>query len=71
MVKYRELEDLVRVDKVLVYEERQRTIFVLHRGKEIMIPKSQIAATSDVQGEGDSGILVIPRWLARDRGMLS
>lgn len=70
MAKYTKLENLVEIEGVSVYEERRRSIFVTYRDKEIMIPKSQIGATSEVQGDGDSGVLVIPRWLAEDRGML-
>jgi len=70
MARYKKLEDLVEIEGVEVYNERPRSIFITYRDNDIMIPKSQVGATSEVQGEGDSGVLVIPRWLAKDRGML-
>jgi len=36
---------------------------------EHCIPKSQIMDGSEVEGKGDEGELVIPKWLALDRGL--
>jgi len=70
-MRYREKRDLIEIENVLVVEEREKSLLVLYEGGEILIPKSQISDMSEVQGNGDKGVLVIPRWLARDRGMLS
>lgn len=69
-MRYREKRDLVEVEDVLVIEEREKSLLVLYEGEEILIPRSQISDTSEVQGDGDEGVLVIPRWLANDRDML-
>jgi hypothetical protein len=63
-------EDLVEVEVEEVKWDRPKSLIVVFDGEEILIPKSQIGETSEVWAEGDSGTLVIPRWLARDRGML-
>lgn len=34
------------------------------------VPKSQICDESEVWETGDSGILVIPEWLAEEKGMV-
>lgn len=69
-MRYREKKDLVEIEDVLVIEEREKSLLVLYEGEEVLIPRSQISDTSEVQGEGDEGLLVIPKWLARDRNMI-
>ena len=69
-MRYREKKDLVEIEDVLVIEEREKSLLVLYEGEEVLIPRSQISDTSEVQGDGDEGVLVIPRWLARDRDMV-
>lgn len=39
-------------------------------GDEIWIPKSQIAAESDVQGAHDKGTLIVKEWIAREKGLI-
>jgi hypothetical protein len=70
-MRYREKRDLIEIENVLVVEEREKSLLVLYEGEEILIPKSQISDMSEVQGNGDKGVLIIPRWLANDRDMLS
>jgi len=36
----------------------------------VWIPKSQIMEWSEVWGEGDSGVLVIPEWLALEKALI-
>lgn len=60
----------VEIDDVRVIRELERSIIVDYEGEELVIPKSQISSESEVQGEGDEGTLVIPKWLAEDRDML-
>lgn len=38
--------------------------------KPVWIPKSQIDDASEVREKGDEGELVIPEWLAQDRGLI-
>ena len=71
MVQFTRKKDLVEIENVRVIEERLRSIVIKHKDHEVIIPKSQIGETSEVQGEEDEGVLVIPRWLAMDRGMIS
>ena len=63
-------EDLVEVEIEEVKWDRPKSLVVIFEGEEVLIPKSQIGEFSEVREEGDSGTLVIPRWLARDRGMI-
>lgn len=69
MVQFIEKKDLVEVENIRVIAERERSIIIDWKGQEVLIPKSQIGESSAVQGDGDVGVLVIPRWLARDRGL--
>ncbi len=36
--------------------------------EEFWVPLSQIDVTSEVQDEGDTGTLVVSKWLAEQRG---
>ena len=38
--------------------------------KEAWIPQSLIDDDSEVYKEGDEGILIIPEWLALDKGLI-
>jgi hypothetical protein len=58
----------VEVDAVTV--ETDKAILCLVGTKEVWIPKSQIDNSSEVQGEGDDGTLVIPEWLAIEKGLV-
>lgn len=69
-MSYDDGNEMVGIDDVLVVRELERSIVVQYEGEELIIPKSQIGIDSEVQGEGDEGRLVIPQWLAEDRGML-
>ena len=44
-----------------------------HCGVQVWIPKSQICDESDLAsncGVGDEGVLIIPEWLAIDKGLV-
>lgn len=62
--------EFVEVEDVVVLRELEKSIIVDYCGEEVVIPKSQIDEDSEVQGEGDEGTLIIPRWLAREREMI-
>ncbi len=70
MARFTRKKDLVEVVVEEVKWEREKSLIVIIGGEEVLIPRSQIGSTSEVQAEGDSGKLVIPRWLAADRGLL-
>jgi len=57
----------IEVDDVIV--ETDKAILCLVGKKEVWIPKSQIDDSSDVQGKGECGTLVIPEWLANEKGL--
>jgi hypothetical protein len=58
----------VEVDEVEI--ETEKAIMVSDGYKNVWIPRSQIADTSEVQGKGDRGNLRIPEWLAKDKGLI-
>jgi len=62
--------NLVWVDVDEVKAETASAILVSDGDREEWIPKSQIGKLSEVQGKGDKGRLLIPEWLAQDRGFI-
>lgn len=61
-----ELED-VAVKKVL-----DKSLLCVVNEKDIFIPKTEIRDHGDITAEseeGDEGTLIIPKWLAEDRGI--
>lgn len=64
----RDVNDLSGSDlwegQVEVIRESPKALLVDYEGNEEWIAKSQIHKDSDVQGEGDEGVLIIPTWLA-------
>lgn len=55
---------------VEVEKETDKAILVNDGEDTYWIPKSQIDEESEVHHEGDEGLLVIPEWLAEDKGMI-
>lgn len=70
MARYTRTTDLVEIEVDEVKRERDLSLIVVVDGEEVVIPKSLIGETSEVREAGDSGMLVIPKWLAEDRGLL-
>lgn len=60
-------QKLVSVEVEEVTAETDAAILCLIDGDEVWIPRSQIGGESDVNEEGDSGSLIIPKWLAEDK----
>ena len=58
-----------RIDHVKAVRQLDKSLLVLVAGKKVVIPQSLIDADSEVWREGDQGTLVIPEWLAIDRGI--
>lgn len=60
--------DTVYID-VTVLKELDASLLVQSEldGDEFLVPVSQMREESMVDGEGDQGVLAIPRWLAEDR----
>ncbi|HUI23280.1 MAG TPA: hypothetical protein VLY82_02690 [Nitrososphaerales archaeon] len=59
----------VEVELAIASTDQAILIRIEDGEEEIWIPKSQIHADSEVSEEGDSGTLIIPRWLAREKGI--
>jgi hypothetical protein len=65
-------DDDVTLDDCIVVKRLKNSLLVQYEGEEIIIPFSQICADSDFDEDSepdDSGTLVIPLWLADDRGV--
>jgi hypothetical protein len=58
------------VEDVRVRTETRTALLVAVGPRLIWVPKSQILEESEVWGEGDEGTLVIPEWLAIERGIV-
>lgn len=59
----------VSIDDVECLKETDKALLCLIDGEEIWIPKSQIDEESEVYEEGQTGLLVITRWLAEQNGL--
>ena len=58
-------DDLVDIEGCTAIKDTGAAILVKVEGAhEYWIPKSQIDGESEIQDDGDTGILRIPRWLA-------
>lgn len=57
------------IEDVVAVRETELALLVVVNGEETWIPKSQIKDESEVNEPGDSGTLVIPEWLADDKGI--
>lgn len=68
-MEYTTRKRMVEVE-VEVKIERPASILVTDGDTEAWIPKSLIGETSEVQGESDSGMLLIPEWKAKDAGLI-
>ncbi len=60
----------VTIQDVDAVKETEKAILIYHDGMEAWIPKSQIHEDSEVYAEGHSGDLVIPKWLAKQKGLV-
>lgn len=58
----------IEVDRVEV--ETDKAIMFSNDGEVFWIPKKFILGDSEVTGLADSGTLVIPRWLAEEKGLV-
>lgn len=61
--------DLIVVDDVSVINETLKALFCKHGLIEFWMPKSQIRYGTTVEKIGDTGTLVLPRWLANKVGL--
>lgn len=64
-------DDKVELDVVEVKKDSGKALLcVFDTGDEEWIPKSQIDDDSEVWEEGQEGTLVIPLWLAEEKGLV-
>lgn len=61
--------DPVEIEEVTVVRETEKALLCKIEGVEHWIPKSQINDDSEVYEEGGEGTLIIPRWLADEKGI--
>ena len=70
MNKRKSSDSTFEVEVAEVLKETDMAILVkLETGDEIWIPKSQIHDDSEVWKSGHTGTLVIPEWLATEKGL--
>lgn len=55
--------------EVTVIRDSGKALLVEYEGEEVWIPKSQIDDDSEVWKEGQEGTLIIPYWLAEEKGL--
>lgn len=61
--------DPVYIEDVEAIAETPDALLIEKDGVEVWIPKSQIHDDSEVYEEDHVGTLVIPEWLAEDKGL--
>ncbi len=62
-------EPPVEVEVEIVVAATSKAILCRIHGENYWIPLSQIDTESEVMDRGDSGTLIIPRWLAEEKGL--
>ena len=61
----------VELNVEILRETDKAFLIVVDAGKEYWIPKSQIDSDeSNVDSEGDKGILVVTDWIAEEKGLV-
>ena len=63
-------EEPVELDNVFVVRESEKALLCNIENEEVWIPKSMLLDGSDVGEDGDTGTLVIPRWLAVEKEII-
>jgi hypothetical protein len=71
-VMARDSEDFepIEIDGVTAIHETEQALLVEYEGDEFWLPKSQIHDDSEVYERETKGKLVIPRWLAIEKGFI-
>lgn len=62
-------EHLAEIEDATILKEMDRAYLVEVDDKQVIIPKSQVKEGS-ITGIGECGKLIIPQWLAEDRGLV-
>lgn len=65
-----EFKEKVRIDDVEVIRDTDKAILCLIGGEEVWLPQGQIDDDSECWQQGDTGLLVISEWIARQKGLV-
>lgn len=64
-------KDVYEIEDVIAKSETEKAIRVTHEdGLDIWIPISQIDDDSEVYAQGDTGTLIISKWIAEQKGFI-
>lgn len=66
-------DETVTLEEVCVVRRTESSLLVEYEGEEFFIPFSEISDESEITEDsepGDTGELIIPEWLAEDRGLV-
>ncbi len=59
----------VQIEDAECVRETDKALLVQVDGLEVWIPKSQLRDGTELKERGDVGLLVIPEWLAEEKGL--
>ena len=62
---------MYELEDVECIAETGLAILCVIEGEEIWIPQSQVSEDSEVYSVGDCGTLIISKWLAKKKGLMT
>ena len=62
-------EKHLAIDNAYCKAESEAAVLVTIEGEDFWIPKSQLHDDSEVYRKGDSGTLIITKWIAKQKGI--
>lgn len=62
-------EETITIDEVIVKAKTAKALLVEIDGTDYWMPKSQLGDATDVEEVGDIGVVELPEWLAREKGL--
>lgn len=68
VIRKHEGED-VEIEDVICLADTDKAILVEIDGTQTWIPQSQVSENSEVWKKGDSGILIITEWIAKQKNL--
>lgn len=63
-------QETVSFEDVTAMKETGAALLCWIEGEEVWIPKFLISEDSEVQGDEDEGVLIIPEWLAIEKELV-
>jgi len=69
-LRFRPRDNTAEIEDVEGILETEKALLCGVDGREVWIPKTQIHEDSEVWKTGDKGHLVIPTWLAEEKGLV-